>query len=65
MGRPKSSGRPFEIVVQAPPLAAHEIRTEAAVEPFAEAGATWWIEADWTDVTIEALRRTIEAGPPR
>lgn len=35
------------------------------VRPWAEAGATWWVEADWVGASIESLRRRIAAGPPR
>ena len=46
------------------PAAAAEI-----VRPWAEAGATWWIDADWSDmdsgrVRAAALER-LRAGPPR
>jgi hypothetical protein len=45
------------------PAAAAEI-----VRPWAEAGATWWIDADWSDmdpgrVRTAALER-LRAGPP-
>ncbi len=30
-----------------------------------EAGATWWIESDWSNFELEPMRRRIEAGPPR
>jgi alkanesulfonate monooxygenase SsuD/methylene tetrahydromethanopterin reductase-like flavin-dependent oxidoreductase (luciferase family) len=48
----------------ADPAAAAEI-----VRPWAEAGATWWIDADWSDmepgrVRAAALER-LRAGPPR
>jgi hypothetical protein len=29
------------------------------VEPFAAAGATWWIEADWESSAEDPLRRRI------
>jgi len=39
------------------------------VRPWAEAGATWWIDADWSsmdrDVVREASERRLKAGPPR
>jgi alkanesulfonate monooxygenase SsuD/methylene tetrahydromethanopterin reductase-like flavin-dependent oxidoreductase (luciferase family) len=38
------------------------------VRPFAEAGATWWLEADWTldpSVLVETCRERLRAGPPR
>ena len=55
--------RPFEIVVgdqtPADPDAAGEV-----VRPFADAGATWWLEADWQRPTVESQRTRLEAGPP-
>jgi alkanesulfonate monooxygenase SsuD/methylene tetrahydromethanopterin reductase-like flavin-dependent oxidoreductase (luciferase family) len=62
--RPVSAGgERFEIVAQgstpADPQAAASI-----VRPWAAAGATWWIEADWDAPSLESLRRRIAAGPP-
>jgi len=54
----------FEVVAQgstsADPTAAAE-----AVRPWADAGATWWIDADWEGATVASQRRRIDAGPPR
>lgn len=40
----------------------------AVVQPWAEAGATWWIEADWSstdpDLVMSAARGRLSAGPP-
>ena len=60
--RPAGDG-PFEIVAQGrtPPDAD---RATAAVRPYAEAGATWWIEGDWDGSTVESVRRRIQVGPP-
>jgi alkanesulfonate monooxygenase SsuD/methylene tetrahydromethanopterin reductase-like flavin-dependent oxidoreductase (luciferase family) len=45
------------------PAAAAEI-----VRPWAEAGATWWIDADWSDMNPDRVRAAalarLEAGPP-
>ena len=56
--------RPFEIVAQGqtPPDRA---RAAEIVGPFAAAGATWWIDANWDGSTVETVRRRIAAGPPR
>jgi alkanesulfonate monooxygenase SsuD/methylene tetrahydromethanopterin reductase-like flavin-dependent oxidoreductase (luciferase family) len=61
--RPPTPGAPFEIVVEgtSPADAAEAGRV---VAPVAEAGATWWVESDWKDATVESLRRRIAAGPP-
>lgn len=54
---------PFEIIADGstPP---NRSRAAGIVGPFAEAGATWWIEAEWSDVSIDSLRRRIDSGPP-
>jgi hypothetical protein len=40
----------------------------AIVRPWADAGATWWVEADWSDMDPErvraAARARLSAGPP-
>ena len=55
---------PFEIVgggtTPLDPDAAWRI-----VGPEAAAGITWWIEQDWGDTSVDALRARIAAGPPR
>ena len=41
-------------------------RAASVVRPFAEAGATWWIESQWLSPNEpEDLRRRIGQGPPR
>jgi alkanesulfonate monooxygenase SsuD/methylene tetrahydromethanopterin reductase-like flavin-dependent oxidoreductase (luciferase family) len=37
----------------------------AVVRPWAEAGATWWIEAQWQAPGPAALRARLQQGPPR
>ena len=41
----------------------------ATVRPWAEAGANWWIDADWSSMDRAVVRenaaRRLEAGPPR
>jgi len=40
-------------------------RAASVVRPFAEAGATWWIESRWLPPNEpEDLRRRIRQGPP-
>ena len=54
----------FELIAQGttPP----DSRTASErVRPWAEAGATWWLDADWDGATPASVRRRIEAGPPR
>ncbi len=61
--RPDDAG-PFDVVVQGTsPADARE--AGATVRPWADAGATWWIEAAWQGATVDSLRARISAGPPR
>jgi alkanesulfonate monooxygenase SsuD/methylene tetrahydromethanopterin reductase-like flavin-dependent oxidoreductase (luciferase family) len=55
--------RPFEIVAQGTTPADREAAA-AIVAPWAEAGATWWVDADWETATVDSVRRRIRAGPP-
>lgn len=60
---------PFDIVVEGVTPGDRPDEAQAAVRPWAEAGATWWIEAMWGSPEVpaspEVVRRRIEQGPPR
>jgi hypothetical protein len=58
-----SDGR-FDIVAQGATPAADPAQAWAAVQPYADAGATWWIDGDWEHPTVDSNRRRIRAGPP-
>ncbi|HNP71428.1 MAG TPA: LLM class flavin-dependent oxidoreductase [Kouleothrix sp.] len=54
---------PFDIVMEGvtpgdPARAAEQIR------PYAEAGATWWLEAIWTSPSLDPVRERLLQGPP-
>jgi alkanesulfonate monooxygenase SsuD/methylene tetrahydromethanopterin reductase-like flavin-dependent oxidoreductase (luciferase family) len=55
---------PFEIVVQGSTPPDREAARGIA-EPYARAGATWWIDADWGGITLDRLAARVLAGPPR
>jgi len=57
--------RPFDVVVEGTTPADDPVSAAAAAQAHADAGATWWIEADWTNSSVEAMRRRIAAGPPK
>ena len=57
---------PFDIVVEAVTPGDDRAKAAAIVRPFAEAGATWWIESTWMmpgEVDVQLAR--IRQGPPR
>ncbi|MDQ6795357.1 MAG: LLM class flavin-dependent oxidoreductase [Chloroflexota bacterium] len=57
-------GRPFEIVVQGSTSAGNPAAVAEQVRPYAEVGATWWIDANWKAPTVASVGRRIKAGPP-
>ena len=62
----RTSEGPFEIDRRGPDArATARPRRAAIVEPWREAGATWWVEGDWADWSVDKLRARIEAGPPQ
>lgn len=57
---------PFDIVWEGQTPGDDPGQAASMVIPFAEAGATWWIESPWMPPNEpDDLRRRIEAGPPR
>lgn len=56
---------PFEVVVGGATPGDEPDAAAATVRRFEEAGATWWVEADWENASVDALRARIAAGPPR
>jgi alkanesulfonate monooxygenase SsuD/methylene tetrahydromethanopterin reductase-like flavin-dependent oxidoreductase (luciferase family) len=55
----------FEIVMEGTTAGDDARAAVAQVRAWADAGATWWIESDWTNWDVGVARRRIEAGPPR
>jgi hypothetical protein len=62
---PKLHHRPFDITAEGQTPYDDVVAAAEIVRPWADAGATWWLEADWKSATVASLRRRIEAGPPR
>jgi alkanesulfonate monooxygenase SsuD/methylene tetrahydromethanopterin reductase-like flavin-dependent oxidoreductase (luciferase family) len=58
-----ASTTPFEIVAQGQ-TPADAKRAAKIVQPYVEAGATWWLDADWERATLDTTRVRIQAGPP-
>lgn len=56
---------PYDIVVEGTTPGDDAAAAAATVRPFAEAGATWWLEAKWDANDLEAVRARLQQGPPR
>ena len=57
-------GGPYDIIAEGQTPGGNPAEAAAIVEPWRDAGATWWVEGDWADWSVEKLRARIEAGPP-
>jgi hypothetical protein len=55
---------PFDIVMQGSLVGMDPAAMAAKIEPLAEAGATWWIEAPY-DASEEQALAHLRQGPPR
>jgi hypothetical protein len=56
---------PFDIVVEGETPGDDPAGTAAIIRPFAEAGATWWLEAIWTAPSLDPVRARLRQGPPK
>ena len=54
----------FDIVVEGRTPPGDRAAGALIVRPWADAGATWWTEADWRG-TAESLRERVRQGPPK
>jgi alkanesulfonate monooxygenase SsuD/methylene tetrahydromethanopterin reductase-like flavin-dependent oxidoreductase (luciferase family) len=63
--RPSDRAKPFDVIVEGTTPADDPAAAAALARAYADAGATWWIEADWTNASVDLMRARIGAGPPR
>jgi hypothetical protein len=60
------AGGPFDVVVEGRTPGDDPEAAAAVVRPYAEAGATWWLDAMWTAPNgIDDVRVRLRQGPPR
>ncbi len=67
---PSRSGQLFDIVIGGESPEGDSSRAADLIRPYAQAGATWWLESIWKTFykypgDLEALRKRIRQGPPR
>ena len=58
------AGRRIEIVIGGETAGKRAASRRKIVEPFAEAGADWWIESIWSGKDEAKLFKQIRRGPP-
>jgi alkanesulfonate monooxygenase SsuD/methylene tetrahydromethanopterin reductase-like flavin-dependent oxidoreductase (luciferase family) len=59
----QASEKPFDIVVEGKTAALSRAQAQEKVAEWAEAGATWWVEATW-EIPEEEVKGVVELGPP-
>ena len=60
----RSLSTPFDIIVEGKTVGLDAAQTAAKLAPWAEAGATWWMETLY-DVPREVMLARLRQGPPR
>ncbi|HZU66220.1 MAG TPA: LLM class flavin-dependent oxidoreductase [Ktedonobacteraceae bacterium] len=61
----RSLTTPFDIICEGETPGDDREQAASIVRPWAEAGATWWMEARWGNVSKEDVELRIRQGPPR
>jgi alkanesulfonate monooxygenase SsuD/methylene tetrahydromethanopterin reductase-like flavin-dependent oxidoreductase (luciferase family) len=61
----RTASTPFDIIWEGETPGDDPARAAAQVRPWAEAGATWWMESRWTTEDVAAVMARIRQGPPR
>ena len=65
----RPQGTPFDIVMEGETPGDDPVAATALLQPLAQAGVTWWIEAVWatpeTTGGVEGMLKRIQQGPPR
>ena len=60
---------PFDIVIEGETPGDDAARGSTIVQPYVEAGATWWLESVWrtpeANGGLEGMRTRVKQGPPR
>lgn len=59
-----ANAAPLDVIVEGTTPGDDPASGAATVRPWAEAGATWWLEADWTGSDDATIDTRIRQGPP-
>ena len=60
----RTATTPFDIVMEGTTPGDHPEEAAALVRPWQEAGATWWLEAQWDAPNLDVALTRIKQGPP-
>jgi hypothetical protein len=60
----RAGSETFDIVIEGDTPGDNRQEAARIVAQWAEAGATWWLEASWDAETQDDVRKRIQQGPP-
>ena len=60
----RSASTSFDIVIEGQTPGEDRTRAQKTIQPYREAGATWWLEAAWEAQDLEQVLTRIRLGPP-
>jgi alkanesulfonate monooxygenase SsuD/methylene tetrahydromethanopterin reductase-like flavin-dependent oxidoreductase (luciferase family) len=60
----RTSKSPFDIIVEGETPSANSGSAKSIVTSFSEAGATWWIESNWSTPDLSQVLHRVKQGPP-
>jgi alkanesulfonate monooxygenase SsuD/methylene tetrahydromethanopterin reductase-like flavin-dependent oxidoreductase (luciferase family) len=60
----RSTNSPFDIIIEGETPGDDPETAESIIRPFADAGATWWIESNWTATDLNQIKARVKKGPP-
>jgi alkanesulfonate monooxygenase SsuD/methylene tetrahydromethanopterin reductase-like flavin-dependent oxidoreductase (luciferase family) len=60
----RPGSEPFDVIIEGETDGADPAAAAAVVAPWAEVGATWWLEARWSQPEPAAVLERIRQGPP-
>jgi len=61
----RDSDSPFDIIIEGQTSGEDPGRAGEIIAAYQDAGATWWIEASWSEPDLERVLSRIKQGPPR
>jgi alkanesulfonate monooxygenase SsuD/methylene tetrahydromethanopterin reductase-like flavin-dependent oxidoreductase (luciferase family) len=61
----RAATTPFDIVWEGTTPGDDRAKAKSMVQPWVDAGATWWNEAAWNEKNIDNVLRRIHQGPPK
>ncbi len=60
----RSTNSPFDIIIEGETPGDDPETAESIIRPFADAGATWWIESNWIATDLNQIKARVKDGPP-